>query len=169
MTLRIVESKNFDGSSISIHRPAALKNLIETVHQEWEDFNCLFVQSSKQPYNRTRTVGLIRTKRLTTWWKSLTPVETYRHLSKMIESNFCTAERQQSIGLLGPNMKRTFEELLEVTEKNSTQVREQRRESEFGVNQSLEKGLESIQQTAKNTGTKAGVSKDSDENIHSKE
>ena len=66
-------------------------------------------------------------------------------------------------------MKRTFEELLAVTEKNSTQVREQRREREFGVNRSLEKGLESIQQTAKNTGTKAGVSKDSDENTHSKE
>lgn len=66
-------------------------------------------------------------------------------------------------------MMRTFEELLAVTEKNSAQVREQRRESEFGVNRSLEKGLESIQQMAKNTGTKAGVSEDSDENTHSKE
>ena len=66
-------------------------------------------------------------------------------------------------------MKRTFEELLGVTEENNAQVRERRRESEFGVNRSLEKGLESIQQTAKNTETKAVMSKDSDENTHSKE
>ena len=60
-------------------------------------------------------------------------------------------------------MKRTFDELLAMMEKNGTHVREQGRESGFGVNQNLEKGLESIQQTAKNTWARTGASEDSNE------
>jgi len=63
-------------------------------------------------------------------------------------------------------MKRTFNELLAMMERNGTHVREQGRESEFGVNRNLEKGLKSIQQTAKNTQVRAGASENSNETEH---
>ena len=60
-------------------------------------------------------------------------------------------------------MKRTFEEILSLMKRHGTHVMEQGRGSGFTVNQNLEKGLESIQQTARNPGTKAG-SGESNEN-----
>ena len=54
-------------------------------------------------------------------------------------------------------MKKTFKELLTM-ERNDTHVRIQGRESEFGVNRNWERGIESIQQTAKNTKSRAGAS-----------
>lgn len=94
-------------------------------------------------------------------------VETYRQLGKMIEDNFGIMKkttRHQS-----PNMKRTFEELLTMMERNGTHVRTQGRESEFGVNRNWEKGIESIQQTAKSTKGRAGVGGNDNENARSEE
>ena len=58
-------------------------------------------------------------------------------------------------------MKKTFKELLTMMERNDTHVRIQGRESEFGVNRNWERGIESIQQTAKNTKSRAGASRNS--------
>ena len=85
----------------------------------------------------------------------------------MIENNFRTTKKTTKHK--SPNMKRTFEELLAVMENNGTHVRTQGRESGFGVNRNLEKGLDSIQQTAKRTQIGAGASEDSNENTQSEE
>ena len=83
-------------------------------------------------------------------------VETYRQLGKMIENNFCTTKKTTKHQ--SPNMKTTFDELLAMMKKNGTHVRENGRESRFTVNRNLEKGLESIQQTAKDTRVRTGAS-----------
>ena len=54
-------------------------------------------------------------------------------------------------------MKRTFEELLAVMERNGTHIQEPGRESSFWVYRNMEKGVKSVQQTAKSTGTRAGA------------
>jgi nitrogenase subunit NifH len=83
-------------------------------------------------------------------------VEMYRKLGKMIEKNFSTTKKTTKHQ--GPGMKKTFHEILSLMEKNGTHVMEQGCESEFTVNRNLEKGLESIQQTAKDTEVgRAGV------------
>lgn len=66
-------------------------------------------------------------------------------------------------------MKRTFEELLTMMERNDTHVRTRGRESKFGVNQNWEKGLESIQQTAKKVKIGTGAGGDNDENMQPEE
>ena len=60
-------------------------------------------------------------------------------------------------------MERTFDELLAMMEKNGTHVREQGRESGFGVNQNMQNGLKSIQQTAKGARVGPGASENSNE------
>ena len=87
-------------------------------------------------------------------------VETYRQLGKMIEDNFHMTKKTTKHQ--GPNMKRTFDELLTMMEKNGTHVREQGRASEFGVNRNWHKGFESIQQAAKITKSRAGTSSNND-------
>ena len=79
----------------------------------------------------------------------------YRQLGKMIEDNFCTARKTTKHQ--SPDMKRTFEDILPLMKRHGTHVMEQGHESGFTVNWNLEKGLESIQQTARNPGTKAGA------------
>jgi hypothetical protein len=81
----------------------------------------------------------------------------------MIEDNFCTTKKTTKHQ--GPNMKKTFGELLTMMERNDMHVKTPGRESEFGVNQNWEKGLESIQQTAKNTKVGVGASGSNDENV----
>jgi len=48
-------------------------------------------------------------------------------------------------------------------EKNGARVRDQGRESKFGVSRTSEKGLESEQQAAENTRARAGASENSNE------
>ena len=66
-------------------------------------------------------------------------------------------------------MKRTFDELLTMMERNGTHVRKQGRGSEFGVNQNWHKGFESIQQTANITKGRAGASGSSNSNTQHEE
>ena len=74
-------------------------------------------------------------------------VEMYRQLGKMIERNFYTTKKTTKHQ--SPDMKKTFKEILSRMETNGTHVMKTERESEFRVNRNLERGLESIQKTAK--------------------
>jgi len=66
-------------------------------------------------------------------------------------------------------MKRTFNELLAMMERNGTHVREQGRESKFRVNQNWHKGFKSIQQAAKITKSTAEANDESDGNTQPEE
>ncbi|KAF9642785.1 hypothetical protein BDM02DRAFT_3105232 [Thelephora ganbajun] len=87
-------------------------------------------------------------------------VEMYRQLGKMIEGNFCMTKKTTKHQ--GPDMKRTFEEILLLMKTNGTHVMEQGHESRFTVNRNLEIGLESIQQTAKGMRVGAGASENNE-------
>jgi len=60
-------------------------------------------------------------------------------------------------------MKRTFEELLTMMERNGTHIKTLGRESKHSATGNWERGVESIHQTAKNTVTEAGAGEDSNE------
>ena len=60
-------------------------------------------------------------------------------------------------------MKRTFNELLTMMERNGTHAKEQQCKSGFGVNRNFEKGVQSIQQTATNTRVRAGAGENNNE------
>ena len=66
-------------------------------------------------------------------------------------------------------MKRTFEELLTMMERNSTHIKTLGCESKLSVIENWQKGVESIHQTAKNTKTGTGASEDSNGNAQPEE
>ena len=93
-------------------------------------------------------------------------IEVYRHLHETFEGSFCISKKTTSNK--GPNMTKTYTELLKVMERNNTHTKVSGRKSKVDASSLMGKGIRSIIATSKST-TAEGIAGGEDDEVEAGE